>query len=442
MVNQQLLNNLGINEAAVENLNPISLSLINSLLLTIQEQAEELKVNQQQLLNYQVQVQGIKSQLERRKPRRLSLGNELTAEFTTINISPSSVSFSPHTPRSLNTPTISELGEIVEIVQQQEEVLEDSATQIITELQTQQESLQQQLQSLTQQLAQKESDLARSENQRQAKIAETAKLEQQISKLKTELTTRETELVDAETELTCISEDLSQAEEEKEKIKKYYLDALLKEKNARLELEKKLTHEITENQRLKNYQEETNTNLTTALNQLTELQRITHEERLELQQLIDEQEARYQAEKNEREIAFKKQMDNMRLFQLTAIREVNQAHPSQSNASLPTSLSNSPRHSICEENFTPRKNQTPLYFELLRKGNFFGSNEVEERRSSISSVMTNHSQLDKVFEEVLALTDLETETNQGCNSEEHQRLVAELTALEASTQELNAELLS
>ncbi|CAG8472788.1 2987_t:CDS:2 [Ambispora gerdemannii] len=350
---------LGIKETENET------SLINSLLDTISQQATEIEVNQKQLLNYQVQP--VASFSDRPTPR---------------------------TPRSLNTPAISELDELVEIVHQQEVDLESNATQIITELQTQAESLRQQLQDLTTQLTRKENDLIRGENQRQTQLNETVKLQEKVKKLKTELESRENDLVSAETELAQITEDFDQAEEEKEKVKKYYLEALLKERNAKLELEKQLAYEG---------------------------------ERAELQRLIDEQETKYQEEKTEREVAFRKQMDNMRLFQLTAIREVNQPAISRHkyNASLPTSLSNSPRHSVCyvdgEENFKSQVNSP---------SGESGANpfeQIEERRSSTSSMVTNHENLDKVFGEVLeTLTDLETETSNSCNADEHKKLVAEL----------------
>lgn len=327
---QQIIQKLVENQPELFNKEEINTSLqaIDNLLDTNQKQATEIENNRQLLFTYQAQTQGLHTKLSRHKPRRLSLESGETSFVGGIMSprkgsarsdydNPFSPFLSPHTPNSARStsPTIPELDTISNLVEQREQELTENAEEVIAELQTKEENLHQQVNKLTNKLAQKEEYIKFLLIHKADQDNKVAKLEQ--ASLKN---------IGLQANLTRLAEDHQKLKAEAEETGTDFLletkknEELKKEiqevRQSNVKLENRLEHEINEKYRLEESSKNTYAILLAKYNDIARVKEQGEKEKEDLANLIQQREREYQEERQQREIIFQKQFENVRKFQI------------------------------------------------------------------------------------------------------------------------------
>ncbi|CAG8597683.1 11009_t:CDS:2, partial [Paraglomus occultum] len=305
---------------------------------TIHEKDEEIKSKNQTIANYQAQTQGLNSQLSRNKPRRLSLQEG--------EIYPTSSSPRPDLPspfRTPATPTIPELECLSNLVHQRESELEQEASQVIADLRANKEKLLQQLSSLNKQLEQKESLLRDSETERQEQthqLTQLVEIKAENTKLRAELKTKEEQFKQKEKEADETNTDFLLAANKVEVLQEQVKTIT----NENVELQHYLNEVSQERDYLKRNQKRTHQELLDKIDELTQLQKSAAEQKEELEDIIYQREEAYESIRQQREVEFQKQLDNLRLFQNSeSNKNKSLKRLSLHNRSLSESLPNSGR---------------------------------------------------------------------------------------------------
>jgi chromosome segregation ATPase len=267
------------------------------------------KITQQEneIQDYQTQIANFKNQLEKKKPRRLSLSSQSSEDERGHDSSYPIMSprlgspyydrpsprrsglSSPKTRSRPLSPAALQLGVIVETFNQKEQEIEESVNQVIGEFQDSENNLRSQINRLKKQLSQKDNELGRAESQRQVQEEEIERLRELNSKnnqafteLKKENQQKETLIKKLESEAECAKTDT------------YYYDQKIKEleaknreeKRDKEELEKKITHERQEKQLLKKKYEAADSSVAKRIQELEKFRKLSRHESEKLQKII------------------------------------------------------------------------------------------------------------------------------------------------------------
>jgi hypothetical protein len=301
---------------------------VDNLSDTVQTQTAQIENDKQLINTYQFQLQELGERLTKKRPRRLSLQSLNDGEVSFVNISPQSglrTNYSEPTspfrsPRvtrtvSLPTPSIPELDIILDIVQEREvEVVEDASERIV-ELETNQTDLIKKLEVLSRQLNSQEQQISRLEKEKEEQskqITELSVVQLENKNLQNSLVKSEKYVNDLERELKETNCDFLTISENNKRLQV----ELQKTNQDVLELKQCLEYEAHESMRLKESEQKNREILMDKLEEMAKFKETTEKEKFELINLISQQEANYTHEKQEREIKFQKQFDNLRAFQL------------------------------------------------------------------------------------------------------------------------------
>lgn len=147
-------------------------------------------------------------------------------------------------------------------------------------------------------------------------------------------------------------------------------------------------------------------------------------EREGLQQLILEQEEKYEKEKAQREAKFNQQINNLRTFQLNADTPVKLRRSPKNigSSSLPTSRTHSRQNSFREELQMPKPNN--LFMELT-KGNIFASSPLKDDTNPFETIYSPSPTPSQNSQYEQLMADLE-ELNQHNQAEEMNQQELEL----------------
>jgi hypothetical protein len=375
---------------------PISL-IVNSLLTTIQEQAEVISQQSQTITNYQAQTQGIYSRLQRR-PRRLSLQEKQGVEWLSPTLSPrvgslatyydrpsprqrfgslpnSQVSSptpvdysSSSSPRSVHSPVgnpppnlnIPQLDEVLEEIVQENEIAEAQAEQVKT-LQQKEFALHQQLTARDKEITRLEENRASLLQQLQDQATQIKKLGEQITHFQADLTEQASENKSLRAELTQTNNDLYQGMVEKNNWAK--LLRLEQEKNQKLE--EQLTQEINDNERSRKKRDTDNSRLLNEFERLMKANTFAHQEVDSLRQLLADKEEQYRQERIEQQKEYRKKLE--RVIQLQDSQE--NVRPTKSSHVRSSSFTSSSYHNYLAESQVaggPSLNSPTFLFEVQR----------------------------------------------------------------------------
>ena len=372
-----------INECK-DNNSPLS-AIVNCLLETIREKDEEISKQNQTITNFQAQTQGIYTRLRRKggseegvisplvasptgffdrpSPRKrfASYPNSQTSSPVhadwSMTSSPHSVDFSTGGP-SLNMP------EWEETIGAREEELNN---------------LRQQVSLLQTKLEQKDKAILNLETERQDRIQQQETedhqkkaLQSQASQVQSEAKQHQAKINQLERELKETNDDYYQLGQQKDRLKEIVQEAKATNKRLEEELEK----EAKENQCLKEAQNKTNKQLFDKFKELRLTKKLANEEKIALQQIINDQTKKYQEESQARESEHRKKMEHLMLLQVADRKITHWKNPAwRRYNSQSISLPVTPRGSYYGDN----KDGSDLFFELNQResgssvGNYFGN---------------------------------------------------------------------
>lgn len=274
-------------------------------------------------------------------------------------------------------------------------------------------------------LEEKEREVERLETEKQQLLVEKQTWEKEQVKhrqVEKSLLAQNKKIEELKNEVRETGEDMLQSEEKNDELK----TRLAEERLTNRQLEQRLNREIDENDWLRSSFKQTKAELSEKVNELTQLKKITQQEKEQWQKVFTEQEEKYELEKKDREEKFAHQINNLRTFQintdvpLSMGRGRSPTHKRiRSTNSLPTSRSNSPRGST-------------LFLELSRT-NFFNppltsSPLRNDDTDPLEEVGTSQTDFSQVFEDLMSeVNDFTNKTSQ--DQVNNQELLTEIKQL-------------